>query len=120
MESDWRKFRDMVPQLRERYLAERNAQLSRMLTDPNKTETDRFWATREEMEKEARVLRHCLDGYSRSSMWLYMLSMIRAGMLTKEDMAHFSPELQQKLAHAFSEKEDPPVAAADPRSRSRS
>jgi hypothetical protein len=43
MESDWRKFRDMVPRLRERYLAEHNARMAGMLTDPRKNETERFW-----------------------------------------------------------------------------
>ena len=40
-ESDWNKFRDMVPRLRERYLAHRNARIAAVLTDPRKTETDR-------------------------------------------------------------------------------
>jgi len=105
MESDWKKFRDIVPKLRERYLADRNARISALLTDPKKNETDRFWAAMEEMEKEARILRQCLDGHSRSKMWLYMLTMIRAGMLKKEDMAEFSESLQEEVSYAFSENE---------------
>lgn len=66
MESDWRKFRDMVPRLRERYLADRNTRIATLLTDPEKTETERFWDAAEEIEREARVLRECLDGHSRS------------------------------------------------------
>src|SRR5437868_9937234 len=93
MESDWRKFRDMVPKLRERYLVERNARIVQMLTNPVKSETERFWDAMEEMEREARVLRQCLDGHSRSKMWLYILTMIRAGMLRKEDIEVFSEEL---------------------------
>ena len=94
----------MVPNLRERYLAERNARISCLLTDGGKNETDRFWAAMEEMEKESRVLRQCLDGHSRSKMWLYILTMIRAGMLKKDDLAHFSEELQKEVAYAFTEK----------------
>lgn len=104
MESDWRKFRDMVPRLRERYLADRNARITAMLTNPNKNETERFWEAMEEMEREARVLRQCLDGHSRSKMWLYMLTMIRAGMLRKEDLEVFSEELQKGISYAFQEK----------------
>jgi len=77
IESDWKKFRDMVPTLRERYLADRNTRLAAVLVDPAKNQTQRFWDAMEEMEKEAKVLRQCLDGHSRSKMWLYMLTMIR-------------------------------------------
>ena len=105
MESDWRAFRDMVPKLRERYLAERNVRIIELLKRSGKTETDRFWDAMEEMEREAKVLRECLDGHSRSKMWLYMLTMIRAGMLRQEDMTVFSESLQKEVSYAFEEKE---------------
>jgi hypothetical protein len=101
MESDWRKFSAMVPKLRERYLAERNARISAILTDPGKTETDRFWTAMEEMEKEAKVLRQCLDGHSRSKMWLFMLTMVGVGMLRKRDLAEFSEEMQREVTDLF-------------------
>jgi hypothetical protein len=62
MESDWRHFRDMVPRLRERYLAERNARIVALLTNPKKNETERFWDALEVMDKEAKVLQRCLGG----------------------------------------------------------
>jgi hypothetical protein len=37
-------------------------------------------------------------------MWLFMLAMIRAGMLRKEDLEEFSEELRDKLLYAFAEK----------------
>lgn len=103
MESDWRKFRDMIPMLRERYLAEQNARIARLLTDPQKSETERFWDAIEEMESEAKTLRRCLDGHSRSKMWLFLISMIHDGMLKKDDLAQFSAELQSQLADHFSD-----------------
>jgi predicted protein tyrosine phosphatase len=103
-EADWKKFKAMVPILRERYLAARNGRIAALLTDPKKNETERFWDAMEKMEKEARVLRKCLDGHSRSKMWEYMLSMIHAGMLKKEDLAQFSDALQQELSYAFEGK----------------
>lgn len=103
MESDWRAFQNLVPKLKERYLAERNARVIALLKRSGKTETERFWDAMEEMEKEASVLRRCLDGHSRSSMWLFMLTMIRAGMLRKEDMEVFSEALQEEIGYAFEE-----------------
>jgi hypothetical protein len=97
MESDWKKFRALVPRLRERYLADRNAQIARKITDPTKTETERFWNAMEVMEKEARTLRNCLDGHSRSKMWEFMFNMRAVGMLREEDIADFSEELRKSV-----------------------
>jgi len=104
MESDWKQFRDMAPKLRERYLTEKNARIVALLTDPKKTETERFWDALEVMEREAKVLHNCLDGYSRSSMQMYMLRMIGVGMLRKADMAAFSEELQRHVSFAFDDR----------------
>lgn len=97
MEADWKKFRTMVPQLRERYLARVNGEIAAILRDPQKNETERFWDAFEKMGKEARTLGECLDGHSRSKMWLYMMLMRKVDMLRPEDIAQFSPELQKEL-----------------------
>ena len=93
MESDWKKFRAMVPMLRERYLTATNARIVNLFRDPM-----------EEMEKQAKVLQWCLDGHSRSKMVFFMFTMIRAGMLRKEDLAGFSVELLAQVDHAFEER----------------
>jgi hypothetical protein len=104
MEADWKKFRDMVPMLRERYLVEQNARVVALLTDPKKNETERFWKAMEVMEEETNVVRRCLDGHSRSSMTRFILTMIGVGMLKKEDVAVFSEELQKQISFAFEER----------------
>jgi hypothetical protein len=103
MESDWRTFRDMVPKLRERYLADCNAWLADLLNDSKQNETERFWGALRKMEHEAKVLRRCLDGHSPSTMQQYMEMMIYSGMLKKEDMAVFSEELQKQVSFLFEE-----------------
>lgn len=97
MESDWKKFRALIPIVRDRYLAERNAQIVRKLTDPQKTDTERFWDAAEVVETEARTLRQCLDDISRSKMWVVLITMRGAGMLKKEDLVGFSEELQKQV-----------------------
>src|ERR1041385_6757985 len=64
-----------------------------------------------EMTDEARVLRECLDGHSRSKMWLYAPTMIRAGMLNKEDIEVFSQDFQKEVSQAFDEKRADQIAA---------
>jgi len=103
VESDWKKFSAVLPRLREKYLAMRNAEVMAVFAASNRSETERFWDAMGKMEKEAKVLRLCLDDHSRSKMKLHILSMIRVGMLTREDLAEFSDELQKELSYAFSE-----------------
>ena len=97
MESEWKKFRDMPPIWRERYLAERNTRLVAILSDTKKSETDRFWEIEEMVRQEAKTLRRCLDGYSRSNMVFHLMDMKAAGMIRREDLAEFSPELQEQI-----------------------
>ena len=97
VESDWKKFSAMTAKLRERYLAEQNARIAHMLADPKKTETERFWDAMDAMQKESKTLRMCLDDLSRSQMTLRLMSMRAAGMLKKEDLADFSPDLQNLI-----------------------
>ena len=97
MEADWKKFRALIPRVRDRYLAERNADIIRLLTDSKKNETERFWDAAELIEEEEKTLRSCLDDISRSKMWLTLIAMRRAGMLKKEDLVGFSAELQNQV-----------------------
>ena len=96
-DSDWNKFRDLVPEWRERYIAERNAKIRAMLEDPVKTETERFWEVQHLVEKEARILETCLDGHSRPKMWFHLTLMRKAGMVAADDLAEFSRELQKQV-----------------------
>ena len=96
-ESDWKQFRSMVEFLRERYLKEKNQQLTQIITDTERTPTNQFWDTFEEMKKEKKILEECLDGHSRSRMYMSMLLMLRYGMLKEEDLNGFSEGLQEQL-----------------------
>jgi hypothetical protein len=97
MESDWKKFRAMLPVWRDRYLAERNTRIASLLAAPGKTDTERFWDAEEAIRNEAKTLRLCLDHISRSNMRLTLFQMRNAGMLKKEDLADFSTELQRQI-----------------------
>ena len=96
-ESDWKRFRKIVPDLREKYLAKKNSKLLKLLTNTNSTPTEQFWNTYEVMQKERKILERCLDGHSRSRMFDKMLSMRQTGMLPDEDLEPFSEKLKSDL-----------------------
>lgn len=89
-ESDWKKFTALLPVWRERYLTEKNPRIAALLTEPGKTETERFWAAEKVIEKEARTLQRCLDDIRRSRMIERLLEMRLAKMISREDLADFS------------------------------
>jgi hypothetical protein len=96
-ESDWKKFRTIVPGLRERYLRERNSELSAILQDESLTPTNQFWTASDRIEEIRKILRSCLDGHSRSKMMNFLAIMYRHQMLTESDLNAFSEEILERL-----------------------
>jgi hypothetical protein len=96
-EADWEAFCERVPEWRERYLAGKNEALARLLTSTAGTPTKRFWEVHAAMEREARVLRDCLDGRSRSQMRLQLHLMHRYGLIRDDDLVAFSPEFREEV-----------------------
>lgn len=96
-ESDWKLFRSKLDELRERFLNKKNIELAKYLADPSKTSTEQFWNTLEEMKNIETILRQCLEGYSRSDMFLHIFAMYKHGMMADEDLQQFSDDIQQNV-----------------------
>jgi len=96
-ESDWKKFRNSLDKWRERYLKRKNDEIRAILEDNNLNATEKYWDIVEFQRNESKILRNCLDGYSRSNMTLHMALMKRYEMISQEDIEEFSEELQEFL-----------------------
>jgi hypothetical protein len=95
-ESDWKLFRKRVPEWRERYIGKMNIELINSF-NVNKTETEKFWHTKEKFDKIAKILVRCLDGHSRSNMELFMIELHNFGLIFDSDLEEFSSELRKSL-----------------------
>lgn len=95
-ESDWKRFRAIVPELRERYLVKRNADLLEIFNDEKLSQTERFWEVKNRQDEIAGILKSCLDGHTRSKMVFFMQVMYRHEMLVDEDLGGFSEEVQKR------------------------
>ena len=95
--SDWKTFQAILPELRERYLEKKNREIASLLSEPGKTSTERFWASEEKIRKEAKILKGCLDGYTKGSMKERVLIMHRHGMFLEEDIFRFSETFQAEF-----------------------
>lgn len=97
LESDWKTFRRRVPEWRERYLSGKNKEIMAVLTDENRTPTERFWEAKEKMKKIARILVDCLDGHSKSEMPEYLNLMYGHGLIGDADLEEFSEPLRERI-----------------------
>ena len=96
-ESDWKKFRNSLDKWRERYLKRKNDEIRAILEDKDLSETEKFWDIGDFQKTELKILRNCLDGYSRSKMTLHMSLMKKYEMICQEDIEEFNEELQEFL-----------------------
>jgi hypothetical protein len=96
-ESDWKKFKNSLDKWRERYLKRKNDEMRAILEDKDLSETEKFWNIVDFQKTESKILRNCLDGYSRSKMTLHMAVMKKYEMICKQDIEEFSEELQEFL-----------------------
>jgi len=95
--SDWKKFRDSLDNWRERYLKRKNEELMSILKKKDLDETKKFWDIAEFQKTEIKILRNCLDNYTRLNLSLHMALMKKCGMIDQEDIKEFSAELQDML-----------------------
>jgi len=96
-ESDWKKFRNSLNKWRERYLKRKNDEIRAILEDNDLNETEKFWDIVDFQKNESKILENCLNGYSRSKMFLHMALMKNCEMICQEDIEEFSEELQEHL-----------------------
>jgi hypothetical protein len=97
-DSDWKKFRAIVPELRERYLRDRNTELISILEGEALSPTEKFWTASERIEEIGGILRTCLDDHRRSNMIHSLRLMYRHKMISDEDLNGFSEEVRECIA----------------------
>jgi len=97
-ESDWKQFKKLLPQVRERYLEKKNRELTYELTESDKSPTEKFWKTAEKVEKTKKILYDCFDeGYSRSKMFSSLVIMYTHNIIGEEEIKTFSETLQEQF-----------------------
>jgi hypothetical protein len=96
-EADWRKFKSIIPDLRERYLRNRNMEFISILTRESLTPTENFWDAKKHMDKIEHILRDCLDDHRRSTMIISLMLMYRHQMIADEELSAFTEELRERI-----------------------
>jgi hypothetical protein len=97
LESDWKAYKRIIPSLRDRYLQRKNQELVAILSNDGRTPTENFWQAKGSMDEQVQILHQCLDGHSRSKMWMSMLMMHSYGLIQDQDLDEFSELLKQDI-----------------------
>ena len=96
-ESDWKAYKKLIDPAYERFLQKKNQEMVHILSDPGRTSADRFEDVQKEIKATNLILRDCFGRFSRSSMQTSLVLMCRYGLLDRDDLTPFSPELQENL-----------------------
>ena len=91
-EKDWKLFRQKLPQWQENHMEKLCGEYLEILRKDTQP-SERFW----ELEKRIKEDKHHLElraRMSRSNLKINIIGLIREGMITLDDLAGFSDELQ--------------------------
>lgn len=95
--SDWVRFTEMLPAIRERYLAGKNDELAAMLLSEGPSPSEKFRKAEEFIQREGKILKLCLGGQSRARQTMFMALMYRYHMLSDHDLDLFSETLAKQV-----------------------
>ena len=94
-ESDWKLFRQKLPAWQEAYIDSLNREYASLLAGTG-TASDKFW----ELEKRISSDKHRIGvdaRMSRSNMFPNLLGLLQDGVITLNDLADFSTDLQERM-----------------------
>ena len=95
-ESDWKLFRQRLPDWQERHM-ERLIQKYAALLAGSDTASDKFWALEDSIREDL-----CHVGatarMSRSNMYMNLFLLLHDGVITLDDLVGFSDDLKEEMA----------------------
>ncbi|MBN2542115.1 hypothetical protein JXI42_04555 [bacterium] len=97
LESDWKTYKRILPELLERYLKEKNTETKAILEAGDIDESGKFWEIHKKCMDEARVFRACTVRFARSKLTLNLQLMHGYGVLKDKDLEKFSEELRSRI-----------------------
>lgn len=93
---DWKLFREKLPGWQENYMARLIEEYIRLLSAEDKNASDKFW----EIEKKIKTDRRhpgVILNMEKSKAIYDIISLVRLGVISFDDLADFSEDLQQEV-----------------------
>ncbi len=102
LESDWRIFRDLYRVAVERYCERVLADVAGLVQDSSRSTHERYRDIYHLMRDRDKELGRVFDGLRRSQMRLQLVSMCQLELVTEDELASFSSDLQRWLKGVLS------------------
>lgn len=98
-ENDWRLFRSKISDWQEAYIEKLNKDYINILSGDGYA-SERFWKLAERIQQDkSRAGVQCAR--RRSNMQFAIISLLRDGAITLDDLSDFTEELQNDMKHYF-------------------
>ena len=97
-ERDWKHFRGVHVQARDRFCARTLAQAQGIVADPARTSHERYLDLYRLMRERDQQMAQLFDDLRRSTAWVALLSLIRTELVSAEELAGFSESTRSFLA----------------------
>ena len=96
--SDWKFYREKIGVWQESYMEKLNNQYIYLISATDKKASDKFWALEKRIKNDRRHPGVIIE--MRKSNAIYdMVSLVRLGVITCEDLTDFSEDLQQAVKY---------------------
>lgn len=99
-EKDWKLFRKKIASWQESYMERLVNEYTQLLTDNDKLASEKFWELDRRIKKNKRDTGVIVE-MSRSKLVGNVLSLIREGAITMEDLDEFSDIFKETIAYWY-------------------
>ena len=99
-EGDWKHFRVVHAQARELFCARTLSQAQHILVDPAHNVYERCLTLYRLMRERDQQMGQLFDDLRRSTAWLGLLGLVRADLVSPEELAGFSESTRAFLLHS--------------------
>ena len=93
--SDWKKFREIVPEWQERYMAKLNKEYIKILSQ-DKNASDNFWELANSIKKDQKSPGVIIE-YHKQDVFFDVIRLFKDGVITDEDLADFSDDFRDTI-----------------------
>lgn len=95
-EKDWRLFRKLLPDWQEAYM-EKLVEEYKVILNADERASEKYWTLEKKVNKDKYNSGVLARDIRRSRFELLLLQLIRDGVITVDDLADFSEELQERI-----------------------
>lgn len=95
-ESDWKLFKERLPDWQEAYMDNLNREYASLLAGAG-TASEKFWELEKRISSDKHRIGVCAR-MSRSNMYRNLLGLLQDGVITLDNLADFSIDLQERMA----------------------